>query len=238
MTGNTGRSIVRKPMRASSVAFENRAEKVNVAEVAPENGYQSQEPEIITPKTITSLADLTLDPRNANRGTERGAQMIEESFRHLGAGRSILIDKHGQVIAGNKSVEACASIGLDDVIVVPSDGTKLIAVQRTDLDLNTDPMAKALAIADNRTQQIDLEWDAGVLDQLAKEIDLSPFFNEEELGEVLSETERLKEVEKELKPKQFVRVLISIPIDHAGEAKEFLDQLALVPEIEIDYAAN
>ena len=43
--------------------------------------------------------------------------------------------------------------------VVKTDGTFLIAVQRDDLDLATDPRAKALAIADNRIGELDLEWD-------------------------------------------------------------------------------
>jgi hypothetical protein len=49
------------------------------------------------------LADLTPDRKNANKGTPRGSQMIEDSFRQYGAGRSILIDKNGLIIAGNKS---------------------------------------------------------------------------------------------------------------------------------------
>lgn len=41
----------------------------------------------------TTLADLTPDAQNANRGTERGAYMVEESLRQFGAGRSILVDR-------------------------------------------------------------------------------------------------------------------------------------------------
>lgn len=91
------------------------------------------------------LADLTPDAKNANRGTERGGQMVEDSLRTYGAGRSILIDKHGVIIAGNKTAEHAGSIGFEDVIIVPTDGTKLVAVQRTDLDLATDQAAKELA---------------------------------------------------------------------------------------------
>jgi hypothetical protein len=61
--------------------------------------------------------------------------MIENSLRNFGAGRSIVLDKHGNIIAGNKTVENAGAIGLEDVIVVQTDGTKLIAVQRMDLDL-------------------------------------------------------------------------------------------------------
>jgi hypothetical protein len=34
-----------------------------------------------------TLADFSPDPRNANKGTERGAIQLEESLRRLGAGR-------------------------------------------------------------------------------------------------------------------------------------------------------
>lgn len=51
------------------------------------------------------LSDLAPDARNANKGTERGNAMIENSLRQFGAGRSILLDRHGRIIAGNKTAE-------------------------------------------------------------------------------------------------------------------------------------
>ena len=103
------------------------------------------------PKALTKISDLLLDERNANKGTERGNAMIEHSLRQFGAGRSILIDKKGRVIAGNKTLENAAAMGLEDLVVVQTDGTKVVAVQRMDLDLARNPMARELAIADNRT---------------------------------------------------------------------------------------
>src|SRR3954471_13085888 len=140
----------------------------------------------IAAKTIKKLADLIPDDKNANRGTERGAALLENSLRDYGAGRSILLDKRGKIIAGNKTVEQAGSIGLDDVIVVRTDGTKLVAVQRMDLDLDKDSRAKALAIADNRVGQVSLEWDPQALAELGQEIDLSKFWSDEELNTLLS----------------------------------------------------
>ncbi|MFL6437471.1 MAG: DNA modification methylase [Terriglobales bacterium] len=137
-------------------------------------------------KSIKKLADLIPDDKNANRGTERGAALLENSLRDYGAGRSILLDKRGKIIAGNKTVEQAGSIGLDDVIVVQTDGTKLVAVQRMDLDLDKDSRAKALAIADNRVGQVSLEWDPKVLAELGEEIDLGKFWSDEELNTLLS----------------------------------------------------
>jgi len=48
-------------------------------------------------KTITTLADLQQDGRNANAGTARGREMVERSLHKLGAGRSILVDRNGIV---------------------------------------------------------------------------------------------------------------------------------------------
>jgi DNA modification methylase len=131
------------------------------------------------------LKDLTPDTRNANKGTPRGQQMIEDSLRNYGAGRSILVDKNLRIIAGNKTAENAGSIGMDDVIIVQTDGRKLVAVQRMDLDLETDKAAKELAVADNRSGQVSLEWDGGVLQDL--DIDLSKFWTEDELKAVFAE---------------------------------------------------
>lgn len=75
------------------------------------------------PKKIKSLKDLTSDDHNANRGTERGKGMIQSSLRAYGAGRSVLCDRNGKLIAGNKTVENAAEVGLRELIVVPTDGT-------------------------------------------------------------------------------------------------------------------
>jgi 16S rRNA G966 N2-methylase RsmD len=135
---------------------------------------------------IKKLKDLTPDSRNANRGTERGGQMIEDSFRECGAGRSIVLDKHGRIIAGNKSVEAAGSIGMEDVLVVQTRGEQLVAVQRMDLDLAKDKQAKNLALFDNRSSEVSLSWNIDVLKELGEEIDLEKFWSKDELAALLA----------------------------------------------------
>jgi hypothetical protein len=49
------------------------------------------------------VADLVPDGRNANRGTPRGRAVLDKSLQELGAGRSILVDRRGRIIAGNKA---------------------------------------------------------------------------------------------------------------------------------------
>lgn len=131
------------------------------------------------------LADLRPDQRNANKGTERGRGMLEDSIQRYGAGRSILVDKHGVAIGGNKTLEAAAAAGLDEMIVVPSDGRRLVVVQRTDLDIRKDPEAAALAVADNRVAEVSLDWDPEVIQGLIGDgVDLSRLFTAEELAQL------------------------------------------------------
>src|SRR5215471_21012580 len=119
---------------------------------------------------ILPLSSLSLDGRNANRGSDRGRKMLEDSLRKLGAGRSVLVDREGRVIAGNKTVETARKLGLKQIAVIETDGETLVAVRRQDLDLKTDKRAVELAVADNRVAEVDLDWDAEVL--AALEIDL------------------------------------------------------------------
>lgn len=111
-------------------------------------------------KKIKTIADLTPDGDNFNKHTEFGQKLLEDSLRKFGAGRSILVDKDGNIIAGNSTTETAAAIGLEDVIVVPTDGKKLVVVQRTDLALDS-PEGRELALADNMTalKGIDLDLD-------------------------------------------------------------------------------
>ena len=109
-------------------------------------------------KKIEKLSDLTPDQQNFNRHTEFGTKLLEDSLRKFGAGRSILVDKDGNIIAGNGVTETAASIGMEDVIVVPSDGKKLVVVQRTDIDLDS-PEGRELALADNMTALKGIDMD-------------------------------------------------------------------------------
>ena len=141
-----------------------------------------------TPDTpLHTLADLTPDPKNANRGTPRERDALAQSLRDYGAGRAVLIDRHGTVIAGSKTVAEAQAQGVG-LRVVESDGTELIAVQRRDLDLATDARAQALAVADNRVAELDLAWDEATLRDLhAAGVDLSPFWTDAEFAALVAE---------------------------------------------------
>jgi hypothetical protein len=139
-------------------------------------------------KQITKLEDLTPDQRNANRGTQRGRALLENSMRRVGAARSIVADKHGNVPAGNKTLEVAVELGFG-VKVVKTSGRELVVVQREDLDLNdpNDTRARELAFLDNRVAELDLDYDPERLLEAAEDgIDLDAVgFREEEVEEIV-----------------------------------------------------
>ncbi len=174
-------------------------------------------------KKIDTLADLTPDGENFNRHTEFGQKLLEDSLRKFGAGRSILVDKDGNIIAGNSTTETAAAIGMEDVIVVPTDGKKLVVVQRTDLSLDSRE-GREMALADNMTALKGIDLDLAKVqetlgDDLAKAwgMDLTPpelpddeeirrkeaeFRQRMEAGEDLSEDEEYLEFLDKFKAKK------------------------------------
>jgi DNA modification methylase len=132
---------------------------------------------------IVPITQLVLDEKNANLGTKRGRALLEQSLEKYGAGRSVVVDRHDRVIAGNKTVEAARTSGIKSIAVIETDGSSLVAVQRGDLDLKKDKKARELAIADNRVSEVDLEWNPEVLASL--DVDFTQFWNENELSTLL-----------------------------------------------------
>ena len=119
----------------------------------------------------TNIDKLIPDNKNFNKGTQYGQHLIENSLRKFGAGRSILLDKNNKIISGNKTTENAYIVGIDDVIVVESDGTKLIAVKRTDIDLDSET-GRELALADNATVRANLEWDDAVIMEVCNDFNI------------------------------------------------------------------
>lgn len=119
----------------------------------------------------TKIDELIPDDKNFNKGTEYGNSLIEKSLRKFGAGRSVLIDKNNRIIAGNKTIENASAIGLDDVIVVETDGKKIVAVKRTDIDLDSKE-GRELALADNQTSAVNFSIDEDVLKDVSDELEI------------------------------------------------------------------
>lgn len=107
---------------------------------------------------MAKISDLKFDDKNFNKHTEYGMGLLEKSLRELGAGRSILLDKDNNIIAGNGIVEAAGSVGLENVKIIETTGDEIVAVKRTDLELDSEEGRK-MAFADNATANADLSWD-------------------------------------------------------------------------------
>jgi hypothetical protein len=130
------------------------------------------------------IADIKFDEKNANRGTKRGREFIEGSLKKYGLGRSILLDKDGNVIAGNKTLEAYRTAGGKEIVVVGTHGDALIAVQREDLTINS-KRGRSLAIADNHASEIGLEWDPEILVSL--DVKLSELFDDRDMRRIIGD---------------------------------------------------
>ena len=130
---------------------------------------------------MASINDLTSDHKNARRRTDRSTSLIAESLKRYGAARSIVIDEDGRILAGNGTVEGAKKAGINKVRVIEAEGDELIAVRHAGL---SEEEKVGLALADNRSSDLS-EWDQEMLHHLAKDNDLSPWFEQTELDTLL-----------------------------------------------------
>lgn len=117
---------------------------------------------------MANISDLKFDDKNFNAHTEYGMSLLEKSLQQFGAGRSILIDKNNNIIAGNGVVEAAGNIGLEDMQIVETKGDKIVAVKRTDIELNS-AKGRGLAMADNAVASVNLSWDEDNVEEQQEE---------------------------------------------------------------------
>lgn len=183
---------------------------------------------------MSKISDLIPDPHNANKGTAAGRGMLETSLQLYGAGRSIVLDKNNVILCGNKTAQVAGEIGFENVRIVETDGTELIAVKRTDLDIN-DKNARELAIADNRVGEVGLDWDKELLKSF--ELDgggLADFFPSMDPAD----NKDFLEVEEEIHPFTKTHVLLSFPPEKLVLIKEHLDKILLIEGVEYEQASN
>lgn len=99
---------------------------------------------------VLEIEDLTPDPANARRHSERNLQTIASSLREFGQRRPVVVTAGNVVLAGNGTVEAAKRLGWTRIAVV----TVPMSWSHDD--------ARAYALADNRTAEL-ATWDAPVL---------------------------------------------------------------------------
>ena len=136
---------------------------------------------------MTSINDLQNDHKNARKRTDRSSKLIKESLQKFGAARSIVIDENNRILAGNGTIAGAKAAGIKNLKVIETDGNEIIAVKRTGL---SEDEKVGLALADNRTSDLS-EWDLNMLEELSQEHDLNPWFDNDDLKELLGETEIL-----------------------------------------------
>jgi len=136
---------------------------------------------------MPSINDLKQDHKNARKRTDRSAKLIAESLQRYGAARSIVIDEENRILAGNGTIAGAKAAGIKNVRIIETDGTEVIAVKRTGL---SEDEKVGLALADNRTSDLS-DWDAEMLQQLSEEHDISPWFEGDDLSEIIGEVEQL-----------------------------------------------
>lgn len=115
-----------------------------------------------------NIADLIPDSQNANKHTQKGMRLLEKSISKLGFGRSILLDKDNNIIAGNGVVETCGAGGLENVRIIETDGNEIIAVRRKDVSIDS-KIGRELALADNQTAKAGIDFDMDVIADLSED---------------------------------------------------------------------
>lgn len=166
-----------------------------------------------------ALTDFTPDQENLNQGTERGNYALERSLREYGFARPIVAAADGTIIAGNHAFQKAGEIGLTKVRVIETSGDEIIVHKRTDLDAN-DPKARMLALADNRTAEINLQWDTSGLKAFSEETEqVLDFFSDAEL-ELLSGVMEAPSYEPVLQPTQGATTVTDADVAKARQEME------------------
>lgn len=99
---------------------------------------------------------ISFDRNNYRKHSDKNKSLIRKSLKECGAGRSIITDKNGEIIAGNGVYEQAKALNIP-VKIVETDGSELVVVKRTDL-ATEDEKRKKLALMDNSTSD-QVEWD-------------------------------------------------------------------------------
>jgi hypothetical protein len=159
--------------------------------------------------------EIKFDKRNYRKHNDRNKDLIRKSLNECGAGRSIVIDNDGEIIAGNGIYEQAQELGIKTKII-ETDGSELVVVKRTDLSTD-DEKRKQLAIMDNSTSDSS-EFDLDLL-----QVDF-PSIELEEMGiEIpdIKEEKEPKDISDELKEQYEVVVECSSEY----EQEEIFNQL-------------
>lgn len=133
------------------------------------------------------ITDYTPDPKNANKGSERGWRMVNDSLQQDGAARSIVVTADDTIIAGNKTSENAVDVGITEVIEIETDGHQLVVVKRKDWESADDPNARRYAFRDNRAAETSLDWDVDrILEAMSEGVQLDGMWQDWEIEQMIA----------------------------------------------------
>jgi len=184
-----------------------------------------------------ATADLIPYARNARTHSDSQVAQIAGSIQEFGFTNPVLIDSENGIIAGHGRVMAAQKLGLQSVPCIRLG--HLSEVQK-----------RAYILADNRIA-LNSGWDEAMLQMElselhADDVDLGLLgFDAEEVSKLLGydssadkgETAELKQL-KVQPPPPMTWVLIGIPTVRFGQINEAVEQIALLPDIICEVAAN
>lgn len=97
---------------------------------------------------LRRLSDFLPARLNPNAGNENSVPLIVDSIHNNGAGRPMLADKDGEMIAGSHSLQAFIDAGYEEAIVISGDGQRPVIFIRDDIDIES-PQGRSLQVGDN-----------------------------------------------------------------------------------------
>ena len=160
------------------------------------------------------MEEIKFDKRNYRLHNDENKRVIKKSLKELGAGRSIVIDNEGEIIAGNGVYEQAKKLGIKTKIV-ETDGSELVVVKRTDLATGDDKRKK-LALADNAASDTS-EWAEELLREDWTHEVLADF------GIVLPDVEVPEEISEKEKDEHVEELLNAAMVQYISEYARMVD---------------
>lgn len=118
------------------------------------------------------LSDIKPDDRNANKHSAFGMSQLETSIEQNGVIESITISADNVAISGNARTEKFYQKGMEDCILIETDGTKPVVIKRTDIKSKTRKFYNA-ALAANIVAKNNIVMDAEVTDAICEEVNIT-----------------------------------------------------------------
>lgn len=170
----------------------------------------------------SKTTEIRLDHRNYRKHGEENKRVIKKSLEELGAGRSILVDSEGEIIAGNGVFEQAQELGIP-VRIIETDGAELIAVKRKDLATD-DERRKRLALADNAASDTS-EWAQDLLREDWTQDVLAEFgVTLPEMPDESSIAGLFEKSEENQNP-NFVTIKIDIPRQYESDVEDIKEEI-------------